>query len=175
MYVAVESSQAFLKLCGRASFACSAQFKTLVYGLRDKRCRRFLLDLSECVIMDSTFLGILARFAHTVSESESDGKVALQLLNPNERIVDLLENLGVGHLFEVRQGDPLDPQGGEVIEPGAPDKLASTRVALEAHETLMELNPANVKRFKDAALFMAEDLRRLEGEQTESADGSASS
>jgi len=36
-----------------------------------------------------------------------------------------------------------------------------TRACLEAHETLMAINPENVARFKDVAMFLAEDLAKL--------------
>ena len=34
-----------------------------------------------------------------------------------------------------------------------------TRTSLEAHQTLMAMNPDNVARFKDVTQFLAEDLR----------------
>jgi hypothetical protein len=37
-----------------------------------------------------------------------------------------------------------------------------TRTSLEAHQTLMEVNPENVARFKDVTQFLAEDLRSIE-------------
>jgi hypothetical protein len=36
------------------------------------------------------------------------------------------------------------------------------RTCLEAHRTLMELNPGNAQKFKDVAQFLAEDVKRLE-------------
>ena len=39
-----------------------------------------------------------------------------------------------------------------------------SRTCLEAHQTLMGLNPANVAKFKDVAQFLAEDVKRLEAE-----------
>jgi hypothetical protein len=37
-----------------------------------------------------------------------------------------------------------------------------TRTSLEAHETLRAISKENYERFKDVALFLAEDLRNLE-------------
>ena len=37
-----------------------------------------------------------------------------------------------------------------------------TRISLEAHQTLMAMNPENVARFKDVTQFLAEDLKSLE-------------
>ena len=36
------------------------------------------------------------------------------------------------------------------------------RTSLEAHQTLMAMNPENVARFKDVAQFLAEDLKNIE-------------
>jgi len=37
-------------------------FKVLLAGLAQKGYGHFIIDLSECVLMDSTFLGVLAGF-----------------------------------------------------------------------------------------------------------------
>jgi hypothetical protein len=47
-------------------------------------------------------------------------------------------------------------------------KEETTRACLEAHQTLMEVNPANVARFKDVGQFLAEDLKRIKKEGLES-------
>jgi|ERR1051326_1402315 anti-anti-sigma factor len=163
LQVAVTDQVALVKISGRASFNCSVQFKTLVYHLRDRGYQKFVLDLTDCIIMDSTFLGVLAGFGLKLSES-APARPAVNLLNLNQRILDLLENLGVAHLFGIAQGtDPLSEQCRDVHPTnGAPSKLETTRACLEAHELLMNINPANIPKFKDVTRFMAEDLKRLE-------------
>jgi len=163
LQVAVTEQVALVKISGRASFNCSVEFKTLVYELRTRGYRKFILDLTDCLIMDSTFLGVLAGFGLKLAES-ADEKSTVTLLNLNQRILDLLENLGVAHLFHIMQGtEPLSQKCREVRQSdGTPSKLETARVCLEAHETLMSINPANIPRFKDVTRFMAEDLKRLE-------------
>jgi anti-anti-sigma factor len=163
LLVAANQKVALVKISGRASFNSSVEFKNLVYGLREQGRRRFVLDLTDCLILDSTFLGVLAGFALKLTEP-SERRATITLLNPNARILDLLENLGVAHLFQVIQGsDPLSQECKEVQTPGdGPDKLEASRTCLEAHETLMAINSANIPKFKDVARFMAEDLKKLE-------------
>ena len=164
LQVAVTDRAALVKISGRASFNCSVDFKSLVYELREKGYRLFILDLTECLIMDSTFLGVLAGFGLKMAEATGD-KATVTLLNPNQRILDLLENLGVSHLFCVDKGsNPLSEKCRKVGSgaDGSPSKAETVRTCLEAHETLMNINPANVPKFKDVARFMAEDLKRLE-------------
>jgi len=71
---------------------------------------------------------------------------------------------GIAQLFSIVS--TAAPAAGE-FQPvaagnAAPSKEEVSRTCLEAHETLMELNPANVAKFKDVAKFLAEDLKRLQ-------------
>lgn len=165
--VAVLDNTAFIKVPGRANFASSVDLKRLVRELRQNGYDRFMLDLGECVTMDSTFLGVLAGIAlRDIDGKESNPaspRVHLDLLNPNPRISDLLENLGVMHLFNIlHQPTPcttmFEPRGNG--EPPTREELA--RNCLEAHLTLMNINPDNIPKFKDVAEFFAQDLKKTE-------------
>jgi hypothetical protein len=102
--------------------------------------------------MDSTFLGILVGLTGKLDR--------IELLNPCERVTDLLENLGVLDLMSVGQGaNPFDDRL-EAAGSTKADKRALTEASLEAHKLLMEVNPDNVPKFKDVAQFLEEDLER---------------
>jgi anti-anti-sigma regulatory factor len=167
LWVAFAQGEALVKVCGRASFACSADFKRLLGELRERGWQRVTIDLSECPLMDSTFLGILAGFGMKVNEAK--GRKAT-LLNPSLKIVDLLDNLGVAHLFETQQGATALAAQCQPVKPSEPpaSKAETARAALEAHQTLMAINPANVPKFKDVTRFLAEDLKKLEPPSSQS-------
>jgi hypothetical protein len=75
----------------------------------------------------------------------------------------LIENLGVEQLFKFRTGaNPFNPNFEEVKSTPEPNKADVTRTCLQAHETLMLINPNNVPKFKDVAKFLAEDLKKEE-------------
>ena len=78
---------------------------------------------------------------------------------------DLLENLGVGHLFTLRHGsNPSTATFTPVTTTNAaPTREEMSRTCLEAHEVLMELNPENIPKFKEVTQFLAEDLKKAEG------------
>jgi hypothetical protein len=115
--------------------------------------------------MDSTFLGVMAGIGLKFAEANQRGEIcSVEIANPNERIADLLENLGVAHLFKIVSAEH---HANEKFEPLSPNESAVPRVevtrnCLEAHEILMGLNPENVGKFKDVAIFLAEDLKKLE-------------
>jgi anti-anti-sigma factor len=162
--LAVVDHTAFIRVPGRANFTSSVDFKTAIQELRQRGLEHFVVDLSQCVTMDSTFLGVLAGMAIRLIEQKGlEPEIDLELLNPNQRVADLLENLGVVHLFKVVQDANKCPECFSPADPcaEAPSKLEISKTCLEAHKTLMEANPNNVPKFKDVAQFLAEDVRRI--------------
>ena len=156
-----------IRIIGRANFASSVDFKALINELRQQGCGYFVLDLAECTLMDSTFLGVLAGFGLKLSASNGGpNKHGIELLNPSARIVELLDTLGVLHLFNVLQGSVKLPEQGEARThiPATPTKSEVTRTCIEAHQTLMEISPANAAKFKDVTQFLAEGLKKPKGE-----------
>jgi hypothetical protein len=104
LLVALADHVAIVKINGRANFTTSVPFKRLVTELRQHGFESFVLDLSECVTMDSTFLGVLAGTALKLSEHSSPrqnggqkgelpSSANLRLLNPNERVWDVAQFL----------------------------------------------------------------------------------
>jgi anti-anti-sigma regulatory factor len=162
MMVSVGDRSAFVQINGRANFTSSVDFKSLLDQLLQKGFTCFILDLTQCVLMDSTFLGVLAGFGLKFNSPQAD-KVdrGIQLFNPNSRIAELLENLGVLHLFKVVEGDCNAPGGATEVQNTNASREQVTGTCLDAHKTLMNINPENVTRFKDVTAFLAEDLKRM--------------
>ena len=153
-----------IKITGRANFATSPDFKTLVSELNQKGFSQFHIDLTECVLMDSTFLGVLAGFGLKLNPKGVPAESGIELCNASIRVAELLENLGAAHLFKMSSSAPELPADvqqsqAESIQP-THEQLA--RTSLEAHQVLMAMNPANVVRFKDVTQFLAEDLKNIE-------------
>lgn len=166
--VMVGENFACVKVSGRANFTSSVDFRTVLSELQKKGYPYLVVELSECALMDSTFLGVLAEFGLKAMPAEGDcAKQAIELRNANDRLTELLENLGVLHLFKTSQG-AVSAVG--VIEtstpaPCNPSREELTRASLEAHQMLMNINPENVARFKDVTQFLAEDLQKLEAKK----------
>jgi len=162
--VLVGKNFACVKIMGRANFASSPDFKTLLGELGGKGYKHFIIDLTECVLMDSTFLGVLAGFGMKLNpKAETSGR-GIELVNISPRVSELLENLGALHLFQVASGKLTLPDDVKTCVPESinPSHEEITRTSLEAHQTLMAMNPENVARFKDVAQFLAEDLKSIE-------------
>lgn len=162
--VLVGKNFACVKIAGRANFTFSPDFKTLLTELNQKGYNHFVVDLSECVLMDSTFLGVLAGFGMRANPGGTLNQCEIELANPSQRVAELLENLGVLHLFKVTNGPLQLPEDVQAQTPSSinPTHEEITRTSLEAHQTLMAAHPDNVARFKDVAQFLAEDLKNIQ-------------
>ena len=118
--VLVGKEFACIKISGRANFNLSVEFKTLITELQRKGYAFFVLELSECVLMDSTFLGVLAGLVLKTHQPAGDlPGPTLQLRNANARIMDLFENLGVLHLFKIAEGPVTAAESLETCAPSA--------------------------------------------------------
>ena len=163
LMVAIFDHAVCVKISGRANFTNSLDFKRLISELNGRGYHHFILDLSECLLMDSTFLGVLAGIGLKFSEKNGEPVEAVELFNPTERISELLENLGVAHLFKITQAAPApSAEFRPVDEEKNVSRAEVTRTCLEAHRILMNVNPDNVRKFKDVTEFLAEDLKKME-------------
>jgi anti-anti-sigma factor len=163
LMVAVFDHVVCVKINGRADFTLSLDLKKVIQELSQRGYHRFVVELRDCVTMDSTFLGTLSGMALKFHETGGPQDHLLELFNPSPRIAETLENLGVAHLFKIVScAEPLAVNFEPLTGAGGQSKEAVTRHCLEAHNLLMGLNPENVHRFKDVAQFLAEDLKRLE-------------
>jgi anti-sigma B factor antagonist len=125
LMVLVGEQFACIRIVGRANFTSSVDFKALVDDLRQRGCHCFVLDLTECVLMDSTFLGVLAGLGLKLSSGNGgEDRHGVELFNPSPRITELLETLGVLHLFKITQGTFSSPLAAQPLEhvPANPSK-----------------------------------------------------
>lgn len=54
VWVDERKKTAWIKITGRASFTSSVDFKALIHRLSELGYSRFVLDLAQCLLMDST-------------------------------------------------------------------------------------------------------------------------
>lgn len=162
--VAVFDRIVCVKIDGRADFTSSLDLKKLITELWERGYTHFIFDLCQCQMMDSTFLGMLAGVALSLSNGAvPDENHRLELLNPCARLCAVLENLGVAHLFKIiARSEPLTDKYEPLSKAQDSTPVELARTCLEAHQTLMNIKPENVAKFKDVAQFLAEDVKRLE-------------
>jgi len=139
---------------------------SLCYPLRERLLARLedttdvpavFADLSECVYMDSTFIGLLVAVDRRLRKG-SGGR--LHILRPSRQCLDLLGQLGLQEILVIEpDGNPALPEMGELEQPaGRP----ATEFVLRAHEELMETSEEARRKF---ALLREQLERKLRAEK----------
>jgi anti-anti-sigma regulatory factor len=149
----------WVRVEGKGSFLNSSGLKEFGREMINRGHREFVVDLRNCPVMDSTFMGTLAGVALNLRDI-GQGKV--HVANLNERNSDLLRNLGLDQLFAIDLcGIDLPDQIGKArpIEPvSGADRNTQAQTMLEAHEALVEAAPENLTKFKDVLEYLKQDL-----------------
>jgi anti-anti-sigma factor len=144
--VGLAGPAAWVRIEGRGTFQNSGGLKDFAGEMQRRGFREFVVDLKDCELMDSTFLGTLAGIALGLGK---DGK--LTVVRANRRNRDILGNLGLDRIFAVEDSAPDPaPTALESPEPCA----AHRETIIEAHENLVAANPENAIRFKDVIDFL---------------------
>ncbi len=156
----------WVRVEGKGSFLNSSGLKEFAREMVNRGHREFVVDLKNCPVMDSTFMGTLAGIALRLREI---GQGNLHVINLNERNHDLLANLGLDQLFAMDLCGIKPPDAAaQPLESGALGTGASAtpedgrtdqaRTMLEAHEALVAADPENLTKFKDVLEFLKQDL-----------------
>jgi len=162
VFVSVADPTAFFRLRGRATAGESTGFKAAAEELRARGLTSFVIDLTECQSMDSTFIGVLAGLSRRLRRPGSPAGT-IELVNTLPQVRRQLDDLFVLDEFKLTECALTPGTAYEPIQAGPPNKAALCRVMLDAHQTLMDLNTANVPKFQQVTEFLAQDIRRLSG------------
>ena len=167
LLVAKDARHAFVRVVGRGSFKVSPALKEFATAALTGDCMELVLDLRDCIGMDSTFMGVLAGIALRLRAR--NGRVVM--INLSSRTRGLLGTLGLDQVVVPYLAGETPPELASLSSAESPlvalsDRERSTRetaeTMLEAHQNLVELSPDNLPKFKDVLAFLREDLKRSE-------------
>jgi anti-sigma B factor antagonist len=159
--VGVNGPTVWVKVEGRGSFLNSGNLKEFAREMLDRGYREFVIDLADCAMMDSTFMGTMASVALRLKEL---GRGHLHVVHCRNRSRELLSGLGLDQIFDIHTNGATAPECEELDERGSMDrarenkKQEQAKTMLEAHEALCEAAPENLFRFKDVLDYLKQDL-----------------
>lgn len=153
-----------VRVTGRGSFKSCPGLKQFGLSCIEKGCRRIVVDLKDCVGMDSTFMGVLAGLAAALKKN---GGGVLAAINLNAKNMALLDTLGLTSMITTCgvgvESDQLAAGIGVApvqLDTSGADKRMMTATMLEAHETLAGVSTANLPKFKHVLEYLREDLQQ---------------
>ncbi|MFN2542720.1 MAG: STAS domain-containing protein [Chthoniobacterales bacterium] len=158
--VGVNGPAVWVKVEGKGNFLNSGNLKEFAREMVDRGYREFVIDLGNCAMMDSTFMGTMAGVALRLKEL---GHGHLHVVHCGARSWELLYGLGLDQIFDIHGNGATAPQCKEFAGEAATradQKQEQARTMLEAHEALCEAAPENVLRFKDVLDYLKQDLHQ---------------
>lgn len=157
--VGVRGPTVWVKVEGRGSFLNSGNLKEFSREMLDRGYREFVVDLEDCAMMDSTFMGTMASVALRLKEL---GRGHLHIVHCGNRSQQLLSGLGLDQIFDIHRDGNSAPEcealGASRNQTLDSRKQEQTETMIEAHEALCEAAPENIFRFKDVLDFLRQDL-----------------
>jgi ABC-type transporter Mla MlaB component len=156
--IAQEAGVYRIKIDGRANFEYGPPLRSLAKNLENEKFEMISVNLEKCTGMDSTFMGILAMLGLRAKKINA----AMEIVNAGETNTALLKGLGLKNLFDFvdREEDKVfnwNKAGKEG------EKLDKAETVVDAHDTLMDVSPENVPKFKTVVDFAKKDLENLKG------------
>lgn len=166
LLVALHGNTAFIRVEQRGSFKISSAMKTFGVTAIERGATRLVFDMSDCIGMDSTFMGVIAGLAFLLKEHSRE---KIMMVNLSPRTEGLLTTLGLDQLVQTYRVNSIPEDIASVLAThngfNKVDNKDSTRretaeMMLEAHRNLIELSPENLPRFKDVLTFLQEDMEK---------------
>ncbi|OGV39067.1 MAG: hypothetical protein A2X48_18075 [Lentisphaerae bacterium GWF2_49_21] len=154
--IARENGKYHIKVEGRANFECSPTLRNFASSIDEHDCKGIFIDLSECVGMDSTFMGILALIG---LKTKKIGFLT-NIVNASENNKKLLNGLGLQKIFNYTTSSEIESQQRWVDAVSSSDKKEKAETVLQAHETLMEVDQQNIPKFQNVVDFVKKDLTK---------------
>ncbi len=139
-----------VKVCTSATMRNSEQVSELL-----EKDKITILDLSETTYIDSTFLGLIAKYT---MKFKNDFNEYLSILNPTNEVLTALKQTGILNFVVILNEDII--VNGTKIEKKDFKSSNIAKHILEMHEILSDLNEENKKVFSDVVNKMREVVEK---------------
>ena len=96
-----------MRVEGKGTFLNSGNLKEFTREMVNRGYREFVVDLENCAMMDSTFMGTMAGVALRLKEL---GHGHLHVVHCGDRSRDLLSGLGLDQIFNIHADGAAAPQ-----------------------------------------------------------------
>ena len=160
--VATNEEYAQVRVIGRGSFSCSQNLRDFYIKIIEYKITKILIDLSECVFMDSTFMGVLAM----IGLRGRSKNISVEIVNIDDAKKKLLKGLGLEKLFLFSHTNTDEEVDWESLCNAKSDlqktnQFEQAKVMLEAHEALIKIDRKNKPKFQNVIEYLKEDMNKL--------------
>jgi anti-anti-sigma factor len=151
-----------LRYFGRVDYVMAPAIKRFADELVSHgHVRRWIFDLTQAEILDSTNLGLMARLAHTAGD-RAIGDPRSIIVSTSDDINSVLRSMSFDQIFEIVSPPPggagADRLREEPIAGHTPSAVELGQTMLDAHRALMFLSEAGRLQFQDVVAALEADL-----------------
>lgn len=146
----------WVRIVGRGSFKMGPALKAFASGAIRNGGRRLVVELADCLVMDSTCIGILTGLAMQLKTMGG----AVELRHANGKNRESLATMGLDGLFDmptVSDPDAMTMPPLRRLETGL--DAATAESILAAHQSLIAAAPENQARFNDVVTQLKEEIQ----------------
>ena len=171
LLVAIYKECAFVRVLKRGSFKTSPALKKFGASAIERGCREFIVDMDDCLSMDSTFMGVVAGLALRLRRDVGGEMV---LINLSAKTGALLETLGPNRLVKMQVAGALTDElkerlthigGLSQLDTSHASRKLTAETMLAAHEDLIKASPENLPKFQDVLAYLKEDLKSANADE----------
>ena len=155
--VGQEGQKGIARVVGKGSFKNARHLVKYVEKATQAGVRDFVVDLQDCVHMDSTFMGVMAGLA---ANRRRENLSMPHVININARNLELLQTLGLDRILTIEtHSTPAEPANLQPVkDSGSADKVEIAQTMLKAHQNLIDLDPKNAAKFQDVMVYLKDKL-----------------
>ncbi len=155
--IARNATMVYVRAEGLANMKSAPALHAFLSKARQEGTRSAYIDLSACLGMDSTFMGLLVGQAQAFGEK--GGRLAV--VKPNELCLRLLKQLGVDEVITVvPDAEVPSAEYTDISGDGSVDQKVRTDLVRQAHKDLASLNDENRAKFSAFLKALDEDLAK---------------
>lgn len=136
--IAKKDNISIIKILDKATMKNLAEVEKIL----DSSSGDILIDLSSSSYIDSTFLGLIAKYTMIFKKKNNE---YLKLVNPTENILIALKQTGILKFVEIVK-DNFELDFVELLKEDMKKEDKATRI-IELHEKLIDMNEDNRKVF----------------------------
>ncbi|MFO7536401.1 MAG: STAS domain-containing protein [Kiritimatiellia bacterium] len=162
LLVAINHPRAMVIVRGRGTFKVAPSLKKFGTTAIEAGCRLLLLDMQDCIGMDSTFMGVIGGLAVRLRK-ELNGELAMVNLSVKNRA--LLATLGLDKCVRTDGAEAemeafLSGRELSRLETAPIDRDVTTQTMLDAHNELVSISSDNLAKFKDVIAYLQDEMQR---------------
>ncbi|MBR6022797.1 MAG: STAS domain-containing protein [Kiritimatiellae bacterium] len=162
VWAATLDGMTLVAVSGTANFKLAPAFKQALKAAALAESPTVVVDMAECLHLDSTFMGAIASAA--LASRKPGARPVVRFLNIRPNVSQLLKGLGILPLLDVLPEGfaDLSPLVANLapVETAPLAEQSMTAILYDAHDTLAGLSPENQARFRDLLELLRADLNR---------------